>query len=141
MQINKSHHDDEPEINMIPMVDVILVLIIFFIVTATFDVRSMLEINLPHADGKPLQTKNEALNILISAEGRYVVGNQEVLRNDADSLRQTILEIAGDDRQRIVLLRADAQSRYQSMVTALNVLGQLGFRQISIATTTPEDGS
>jgi biopolymer transport protein ExbD len=134
MRIRDFRADDEPEINLVPLIDVILVLIIFFVVTTTFDARSVLKLQLPQANGEPSEASSKALGVLINAEGRYFVQDREALRTDLESLKRTIVEVAGDDRKRPVLLRADARTPHQSVVTALDALGQLGFRQISIAT-------
>jgi biopolymer transport protein ExbD len=70
----------------------------------------------------------------VNAEGRYFIDDREALRTDVDSLKRTIAEVAGDNRDRGVLLRADARTPHQAVVTALDALGQLGFRRIAIAT-------
>jgi len=70
----------------------------------------------------------------VNADGRYFIGDREVLRTDIDSLKRTIAEVAGNDRDRGVLLRADARTPHQAVVTALDALGQLGFRHIAIGT-------
>ncbi len=134
MRIRDDRADDEPEINLVPLIDVILVLIIFFVITTTFDARSTLQLQLPNAKGEPTADQTKALSVLINAEGRYFVGEQEVLRTDIDALKQTITQVGGNDRERPVLLRADARTPHQAVVTALDALGQLGFRKISIAT-------
>ena len=100
MRIRDFRADDSPEINLIPLIDVVLCLIIFFVVTTTFDARSVLKLELPHADGEPNQAQSNALSILINADGRYFVGDQEVLRTDVDSLKQSIAQVAGPDRER-----------------------------------------
>jgi biopolymer transport protein ExbD len=134
MRIRDFRADDEPEINLVPLIDVILVLIILFVVTTTFDARSVLKLQLPKADGTPTEASAKALSVLVNADGRYFVQDREALRTDLESLKRTIVEVAGDDRKRPVLLRADARTPHQAVVTALDALGQLGFRQISIAT-------
>ncbi len=139
MRIRDFRADDEPEINLVPLIDVILILIIFFVVTTTFDARSVLKLQLPQANGEPSEASAKALSVLVNAEGRYFVQDREALRTDLESLKRTIVEVAGDgvsheSRKRPVLLRADARTPHQSVVTALDALGQLGFRQISIAT-------
>jgi biopolymer transport protein ExbD len=134
MRIRDRRAEDEPEINLVPLIDVILVLIIFFVVTTTFDARSVLKLELPRAGGEAAQTQGRALSLLVNAEGRYFVDDREALRTDVESLKRTIGEVAGDDRDRPVLLRADARTPHQAVVTALDALGQLGFRRISIAT-------
>ena len=134
MRIRDFRADDEPEINLVPLIDVILVLIIFFVVTTTFDARSVLKLQLPQANGEPSEAASKALSVLVNAEGRYFVQDREALRTDVESLKRTIVEVAGEDRKRPVLLRADGRTPHQSVVTALDALGQLGFRRISIAT-------
>lgn len=134
MRISNQGAGDEPEINLVPLIDVILVLIIFFVITTTFDSRSTLQLQLPSASSEPAADQVQSLSVLINADGRYFVGDQEVLRTDIDALKQALATAAGEDRSRPVLLRADARTPHQAVVTALDALGQLGFRRISIAT-------
>jgi biopolymer transport protein ExbD len=134
MRIRDFRQDDTPEINMIPLIDVVLCLIIFFVITTTFDTRSVLKLELPRADGEPAQSQKDALSVLVNADGRYFIGDREALRTDVESLKRTIADVAGGDRDRSVMLRADARTPHQAVVTALDALGQLGFRRISIAT-------
>jgi biopolymer transport protein ExbD len=133
MRIRDDRSQEEPEINLVPLIDVILVLIIFFVITTTFDARSVLKLELPRAGGEP-NTQSESLSLLINADGRYFVGDREALRTDVESLKRTIVEVAGDDRERTVLLRADARTPWQAVVTAYDALGQLGFTRIANAT-------
>ena len=134
MRIRDFRADDSPQIDLVPLIDVVLCLIVFFVVTTTFDTRSVLELELPRAQGEAAQKQTTALDILVNADGRYFVGDREALRTDVESLKRTILEVAGDDRKRGVLLRADARTPHQAVVTALDALGQLGYRNISIGT-------
>ncbi len=139
MRIQDHRADDTPEINLIPLIDVMLVLLIFFVVTTTFDSRSVLKLELPRADGQPAEAQAKALSVLVNAQGRYFVGDQEVLRTDVESLKQALRDVAGEDRERSILLRADARTQHQAVITALDALGQLGFRRVAIATA-PEPG-
>jgi biopolymer transport protein ExbD len=134
MRISNDRGGDEPDINLVPLIDVILVLIIFFVITTTFDARSTLQLQLPSASAQPASEQAKSLSVLINAEGRYFVGDQEVLRTDIDALKQSLVAVAGPDRGLPVMLRADARTPHQAVVTALDALGQLGFRRISIAT-------
>ncbi|MFC3551790.1 ExbD/TolR family protein [Lysobacter cavernae] len=139
MRIRDHRAFDEPEINLVPLIDVILVLIIFFVVTATFEARSVLKLELPRATGEQGDT-SKALSVLVNADGRYFVDDREVLRDDVESLKTTLAEVAGSDRERPVLLRADARTPHQAVVTAYDALGQLGFRRVMVATA-PEPGA
>jgi len=134
MRIRDRRAEDSPEINLVPMIDVILCLIIFFVITTTFDARSVLKLELPRATGERSATKTQQLSLLINAEGRYFVDDREALRTDVESLKQTIVEVAGEDRDRTVLIRADARTPWQAVITAYDALGQLGFKRIANAT-------
>ena len=140
MRIRDFRADDSPQIDLVPLIDVVLCLIVFFVITTTFDTRSVLKLQLPRAQGEAATQQAKALDILVNADGRFFVGDREALRTDVESLKRTIAEVAGDDRKRIVLLRADARTPHQAVVTALDALGQLGFRDISIGTA-PEPGA
>ena len=134
MRIRDHRADDIPEINLVPLIDVVLCLLIFFVVTTTFDARSVLKLELPRANGQPAETADAPLSVLINAEGRYFVGDREALRTDVESLKQVLREVGGEDRERTVLIRADARTPWQAVVTAYEALGQLGYRRIANAT-------
>ena len=134
MRIRNDRAQDEPHIDLVPLIDVILVLIIFFVVTTTFDARSTLQVQLPTASQQQNSEPPRALSVLVNADGNYFINDQEVLRGDVESLKRTIAQVAGDDREQTVLLRADARTPYQAVVTVQDALGQLGFRRIAIAT-------
>jgi biopolymer transport protein ExbD len=134
MRIRDRRAEDVPEINLVPLIDVILVLIIFFVITTTFDARSVLKLELPRATGERNEAQANSLSLLINADGRYFVDDREALRTDVESLKRTLVEVAGDDRDRTVLLRADARTPWQAVVTAYDALGQLGFRRVANAT-------
>ena len=134
MRIRDFRADDSPQIDLVPLIDVVLCLLVFFVVTTTFDTRSVLELELPRAQGEAAKQQAEVLDILVNAQGRYFVGDREALRTDVESLKHTIQEVGGDDRDRGVLLRADARTPHQAVVTALDALGQLGYRKIAIGT-------
>lgn len=99
-----------------PLIDVILVLIIFFVITTTFDSRSMPQL-LPEAR-MAVAAQTKTLSVLVNADGHYFVDEHEVLRTDVDALKQTIAQVAGDDRSRPVLLRARRTRTHQAVVTA-----------------------
>ena len=127
--------DSEPELNLIPLIDVIFVLIIFFVATTTFNQRSTMKLQLPTAQAVAVPDKGEPLNVLVDAQGKYYIGENEVLRTDVNSLKEAIVAVAGQDRSMPVVLRADARTPHQSVITAMDALGQLGFVKLSIATT------
>lgn len=137
MRIGGHRPVDEPGIDLVPLIDVILVLVIFFVVTATFEGRSVLKLDLPRAGGEAADAA-DPLQVIVNADGRYFVGDREVLRDGADALKATINEVGGGDRDRQVMLRADARTPYQAVITAQEALGQLGYRRILLAVATPQ---
>ncbi|MBS7455817.1 ExbD/TolR family protein [Coralloluteibacterium stylophorae] len=134
MRLGRDRRRGESELNLVPLIDVILVLIIFFVITTTFTSRSALQVQLPEASLSDDSAQAEALVLQIGADGRIFVGDQEVLRNDVESLKAAINAVAGDDHERPVTLRADGRTPHQAVVTAMDALGQLGFARLSIAT-------
>lgn len=135
MKLSTGRVPDEPEISLVSLIDVVFCLIIFLVVTTTFDHRSALKIVLPKTDSRSEVQVERPLTVLIDADGRVFVGNSEVLKTDPASLRATLAKEAGADRSRQVVVRADARSQTQSLVTVMNTLGQLGFTQVNLATT------
>ena len=139
MNLGSTHRHDEPEISLTSLIDVVFTLIIFFVVTTTFEDRTALEVALPEASAEPMAQQQEPLLLVVDRDGRYFVGPNEVLNPDAASLRAAIARVAGDDRERPVVIRADARAQHQSVVTAMDVLGQLGFTRLQLATTSPAE--
>lgn len=134
MNFSRGHAGDEPELNLTSLIDVVFTLIIFFVVTTTFDERSAIQLDLPRASSDAQPAAAQSLVVAIDASGRYFVDNAEVLKPDPASLRAAIEQVAGEQREQPVVLRADAKSSHQSVVTAMQVLGDLGFAKVSIAT-------
>lgn len=138
MRLDTGRLRDEPEISLTSLIDVVFTLIIFFVITTTFDERAAIELNLPESSATTAFDAVETLIVAVDGEGRFFVGDQEVLRRDVESLRAAIARVAGDNRDQPVTLRADARAQHQSVVTAMDALGQLGFTRISIATQASE---
>jgi biopolymer transport protein ExbD len=141
MRISNNRRGDDFEINVIPLIDVLLTLLMFFVLTSTFVQHSRLQVTLPQASAHDRDMNAPALTIMIDRDGRYYVGSDEVLGEGIEPLKQTIARNAGDDRERPVTIRADAMTPHQDVVTAMDALGQLGFTRLSIATTPTQPGS
>ena len=127
--------EDEPEINLIPLIDVLFCLILFLVLTTSFNQRAALRLQLPQAQAGIVPETQPPLILLVDVEGRFFVGNTEVARRDVGSLKAAILQAAGSDRTRPVVLRADGRTPHQAVITAMDALGQLGFSKLSIATS------
>jgi biopolymer transport protein ExbD len=126
---------DEPEINLISLIDVLFCIILFLVLTTSFVSRNALKLQLPTAEAATVKDESTPLILVIDAQGHFFVGSSEVMHSDAASLREALQRAAGDDRTQPVILRADGRTPHQAVVTAMDALGQLGFERLSIATT------
>jgi biopolymer transport protein ExbD len=134
MRLQSATAADEPEINLTSLIDVVFTLIIFFVVTTSFNQRSALKLELPKAQVNATANQNESLQVMVDAEGQYYVGNTQVLQSDLRSLKDALSQVGGNRQETPVILRADAKAPHQAVVTALDALGQVGYTRISIAT-------
>lgn len=132
----RPRRSDEPEINLISLIDILLVLVIFFILSTTFSIDGRLRIQLPAASSVPLErTGSEPLVVTVTSTGSYLVNGRELVNASPDTLRAGILKVSGDRRDTPVSIRADGRTTHQAVVTAMDTLGKLGFAQLNIVTT------
>ncbi len=125
---------EDPEINLISLIDVLLVLLIFFMVSTTFQQEGRVQVQLPQASQIPKAGgPHEAVTITITAEGGYRVNERPLSNANPDTLRAALLKEAGTSRGPLTI-RADARTTHQAVVTAMDVAGKLGFSQLNIAT-------
>ncbi len=142
MKIAPASGEDDLELNIIPLVDVMLVLLMFFVLTTTFEQHTRLRVSLPESAGEPVADADDPLVVAIDREGRFYVGENEVLNPSLDTLKEAISSVAGvaaGASERRVLLRADARTEHQHVVTAMDALGQLGYSNVGIATVRPAE--
>lgn len=125
---------EEIELNLISLVDVVLLLVIFFMLTTTFVQDSRLRIALPEASSANAPHAVNPIVVSISAQGSYRVNDRALVNNERATLSAALRQVAGDSRRGTVTLRADARSSHQSVVTAMDVAARLGFTQVDIAT-------
>ncbi|MDO6562484.1 biopolymer transporter ExbD [Amphritea sp. 1_MG-2023] len=128
---------EEVSVNLTPLIDVVFLLLIFFMVSTTFTNETHLQISLPEAEGEAVETQAETLEVLIGVEGGYTVNGQHLLNSQPETLRRAIVDQAGDNRQLPFVISADAKTPHQSVVTVMDVAGQLGFSGLSITTLQP----
>jgi biopolymer transport protein ExbD len=130
----RQRNREDPEINLISLIDVLLVLLIFFMVSTTFTQEGRVRVQLPQASQIPLpRGAREPLVITITAEGTYRINDHTLINSSADTLRAALLKEAGAERGPITI-KADARTTHQAVVTAMDVAGRLGFAQLNIAT-------
>lgn len=136
MKFTSHSTEEETTINLTPLIDVVFLLLIFFMVSTTFDTTSELKIRLPEASQNKVVEKPRTLNILIDAKGRFFLNSRELSSQKSGALMAALQRVLqGADRP--VVIQSDAESPVQSLVTAMDVVGRLGLTEVSIATTRP----
>ena len=135
----RARRTEEPEINVTSLIDVVLLLVVFFMLSSNFSAEGRLRIRLPQAASVPTEERSaEPLVITVSATGSYLVNGRELINTSPDTLRDAILKSAGTgSRAAPVTIRADGRATHQAVVTAMDVLGRLGFTQMNLATVRP----
>lgn len=131
--------EDEPEVNLTPLIDVVFLLLIFFMVSTTFEHQSRIQIELPEATASPEEIEEESIEIIIDAEGRYFIGEEQVVNTELKTLKSAISKVLGDRKVVPVTIRADARTPHQAVITALDATSQLGLTQISLATSSIQE--
>jgi biopolymer transport protein ExbD len=130
---------EEPEINVVSLIDVVLLLVVFFILSSRFTDEGRLRVHLPHASDVPTEhVGSEPLVVSVTQAGGYLVNQHELINSSPETLRAALLREAGSSRTMPVTLRADAHATHQSVITAMDVLGRLGFAEINVATVKEE---
>ena len=128
--------EEDVNINLTPLIDVVFLLLIFFMVSTTFDTTSQLKINLPEASQDQVSAPPQKLNLMIDARGNFFLNSRELTNNRSATL-QAALERTMAGTKLPIVIQSDADSPVQSLVTAMDVVSRLGLTQVSIATTRP----
>lgn len=125
----------EPEVNLTSLIDVVLLLLIFFMVSTSFVKESQISIILPEADSEAAVSEvPEQLEIMITEQGTYLVNGRELVNSRPETIRNALQTVSNGDTSLPLTISADANARHQRVVTAMDVAGRLGFTRISIAT-------
>jgi biopolymer transport protein ExbD len=125
---------DEPEINLTSLIDVVLLLLVFFMVSTSFIKATEIRLQLPQAEAMPREEPVTEIEIMISTAGDYFVDGKELVNRRPETLQRALEEVAGERRELPVTIRADGRASHQSVVTAMDIVGRLGFSRILIAT-------
>ena len=123
---------EQPELNLIPMIDVLIVLLIFLVLTTTFSREAELRIHLPDASGETAD-ETRGIQVVIDAQGRYHVNQLPIQDPRLENIRKSLQDAAGENRDPVVVIDADRNATHQSVMTVLDAAGQLGFRRVSFA--------
>ena len=125
----------EPEVNLTTLIDVEMLLLIFFMVSTSFVKESQISITLPEAEAETIvEEVPEQLEIMITEQGTYLVNGRELVNNRPETIRNALQRVSTGDTSLPLTISADANARHQHVVTAMDVAGRLGFTRISIAT-------
>jgi len=134
MQLRASSPED-PEISLTGLIDVVFLLLIFFMVSTTFERQAVLKVDLPEAKNVSApEDQPISFELVIDAKGQFYLNDRQLVDAEPATLRAAFIEAAGEDRTIPVILRADAQTPHHFVVTAMDITAQLGFTRLSIAT-------
>jgi biopolymer transport protein ExbD len=137
MRFRRSRQE-EVSVNITPLIDVVFLLLIFFMVTTTFTRETQLQIDLPESQSQISAEQLKPLEVLIDRNGNYAINGQVLIKHDIQSLKRAISETS-DDTSTPIVLTADSNAPHQAFIVALDAVAQLGFSKVSI--TTQEEGS
>lgn len=140
MNFRRHRRREDLGVDITPLIDVVFLLLIFFMVSTTFIRETQLRIDLPEATGEPAEREPDALEITVDARGDYSVNDRLLLRSDIETLMRALREAVEGrelDRQRVIIT-ADGNASHQSVVTAMDAVGKVGLSRLSITTREPE---
>lgn len=129
------------EVSLTPMIDVVFLLLIFFMVTTTFNQQSSIKINLPEANGEETAEAVKMITLIIDAEGVYFIttdkgSTHQLINNNPETLKRALIQAAGKSRSIPFVINADGKTPHQAVVTAIDIAAQIGFSRVTFATKT-----
>ncbi len=134
MNFSRDRRRDDPEINLIPLIDVLLVILIFLMVTTTYARFSELQINLPEARGDSAKDMPSQITVNVDERGSYAVNTQGVAYAGVDSLAQALKTAAGQQTDPVIVISADAQASHQSVVRVMDAARRAGYPRVTFVT-------
>lgn len=134
----RTRKEEDLSVGLTPLIDVIFILLIFFMVTTTFDRNSELKIDLPESKSDATPQQEKSLEVAIDAQGNFFVNRVKVISKQPKALYLAISKVAGNNKSIPVVIKADANTPHQAVVTAMDTVGRLGLRRMSIATSFSE---
>lgn len=127
-------YSEEPDVNLTPMIDVVFLLLLFFMVSTSFIRESSLKVDLPQATGEQMTEQEAPVDIIINAEGDILINDLPVLVTNSDDMRRALKTAVGDNEDPHIIISADAEAAYQRIVTAMDAAQSLGFSRLTLAT-------
>ena len=132
----RSRFREEPEINLIPLIDVLLMALIFLLVTTSFSREARLQLQLPEA-GVDSRIESEALRIAIDAQGQYFINGKQLLSTSAETLRSAMQQAVGSRKDPVVVVQADRKTPHEAVVRVMDAARRLGYTHLTFATQAP----
>lgn len=129
---------EEPEINLIPLIDVLLMTLIFLLVTTSFSNQSQLRLQLPEAGGQT-NIEDVSIRVAIDAQGQYFIGNRQLLAGTTEQLMQAMGQAAGSRKDPVVVISADRKTPHEAVIRVMDAARRLGFDHITFATQRADD--
>ena len=136
MNFRRGRGREEPEINLVPLIDVMMVILIFLMITTTYSKYTELQINLPTADAEKQLERSNEVAVLVNAQGQYVINRQPVAYSSIEQLAGELRRAAGALKEPIVVISADAASTHQSVIRVMEAARSAGLSQITFTTQT-----
>jgi len=137
MDFRRGARREEPEMNLVPMIDVLLVIVIFLVVTTTYSRYSELQINLPSAEANQVQERPNQINVAVTANGQYAVERVPLSTHDPAAISAELKRAAHGNPDPMIIINADANSTHQSVVTVMEAARMAGFGRITFTTQQP----
>ena len=134
MNFQRGRSREEPEINLIAMIDVLLVILIFMLVTTTYSKHAELQINLPQATGSQAAAAANQINVAIDATEHYAINNKPTKFDGVDSLSQALRKAAGSQADPTIIINADAKAPHQSVINIMEAARMAGYGRITFTT-------
>jgi biopolymer transport protein ExbD len=125
---------EEPDVNLTPMIDVVFLLLLFFMVSTSFIRESSLKVDLPEATGQTLAEKQESTDIIINEKGEFIINEITLSSPDNTQLAALLKKTVGNKQNPHIIISADANTGYQHIVSAMDVAQQLGYSRLTLAT-------
>lgn len=125
---------EEPDVNLTPMIDVVFLLLLFFMVSTSFIRESSLKVDLPEATGQAIPEQDESIDIVISADGQFQINDLKLYVTSPEQLSSHLKDAVGENEDPHIIISADASAEYQHIVTAMDVAQQLGYSRLTMAT-------
>ncbi len=133
----RRHRPEEPEINLIPFIDVLLVILIFLMLSTTYSRFTELQVTLPTADAEKLRERPQEIIVAVSADGRYAVNRKAVEGRSVEILTAELAAAANNQPETVVIVSADAMAAHQSVVNVLDAARRAGLARLTFASQTP----